>query len=74
MGHSGAFVVYVLLKMVPAVGAAVAVFVGGCLTCCIGFLPIVRQVVFQPLFYFERSWSLFVLRRMGHDLPGRWAA
>ena len=26
------------------------------------------ECVPQPLFYFERSWSLFVLRQMGHDL------
>lgn len=71
MQHTGAFVVYLLLKLVLYVGAGVVVFVLGCLTCCIGFLPVVMQVLFQPLFYFERSWSLFVLRQMGHDLPGR---
>jgi hypothetical protein len=31
------------------------------------------QTVFQPLFYFERAWSLYLLRQMGHDLPGRLA-
>jgi len=45
--------------------------VGGCLTCCIAFLPLVLQTVFQPLFYFERALPLFLLRQMGHDLPGR---
>ena len=71
MQHTGAFAIYLLLKLVLYVGAGVVVFVGGCLTCCVGFLPIVMQVLFQPIFYFERSWSLFVLRQMGHDLPGR---
>jgi hypothetical protein len=73
MQHTGAFVIYLLLKLVLYVGAGVVVFVVGCLTCCIGFLPVVMQVLFQPLFYFERSWSLFVLRQMGHDLPARLA-
>jgi hypothetical protein len=72
--HPGAFLVYVLLKILLVVVTAIVVMVGGCLTCCIAFLPIVRQTVFQPLYYFERSWPLFLLRRMGHDLPGRWPA
>jgi hypothetical protein len=69
--HPGAFVIYLLLKMVFSVAVGLTIFLGGCLTCCIGFLPIVMQALFQPLFYFERSWSLFLLRQMGHDLPGR---
>jgi hypothetical protein len=69
--HPGAFVVYLLLKLLLYAATGVVVVVGGCLTCCIGFLPVVMQTVFQPVFYFERSWSLFLLRRMGHDLPGR---
>jgi len=32
---------------------------------------VVMQTVFQPLFYFERAFPLFLLRQMGHDLPGR---
>ena len=69
--HPGAFVIYLLLKMVFFVGDRCGRLRRGCLTCCIGFLPVVMQVLFQPIFYFERSWSLFVLRQMGHDLPGQ---
>ena len=72
--HPGTFVIYLLLKMVFSVGVGLVIFVGGCLTCCVGFLPVVMQVLFQPLFYFERSWSLFVLRQMGYDLPGQLSA
>jgi hypothetical protein len=72
--HPGAFLVYLLLKLLLVVVTGIVVLVGGCLTCCIAFLPVVKQTVFQPLYYFERSWPLFLLRRMGHDLPGRWAA
>ena len=35
--------------------------------CCI-LLPVVTQTALQPLFFFERAWSLFFLRQMGHDL------
>jgi hypothetical protein len=74
IAHPGAFVVYLLLKLVLAGGIGVAVFVGGCLTCCLGFVPIVMQTLFQPLFFFERSWPVFLLRQMGHDLPGKLVA
>jgi hypothetical protein len=47
------------------------IVVGGCLTCCVGFLPVVLQVVFQPLFFFERSFSVQLLRQMGHDVATR---
>jgi hypothetical protein len=67
----GAFIVYALLKLLFVVLAAVVVAVGSCLTCCIGFLPLVQQIIFQPLYYFERAWPLFLLRQLGYDLPGR---
>jgi hypothetical protein len=31
---------------------------------------VVTQTVLQPLFFFERAWSLFLLRQMGYDLIG----
>jgi hypothetical protein len=67
----GAFIVYALLKLLFVVLSAVVVAVVSCLTCCIGFLPLVRQTIFQPLYYFERAWPLFLLRQLGYDLPGR---
>jgi hypothetical protein len=70
----GAFIVYVLLKLLFVVLAVVVIAVGSCLTCCIGFLPLVKQTIFQPLYYFERAWPLFLLRQLGYDLPGRLAA
>ncbi len=72
--NPGAFLVYLLLKLVFTVATGVIIVVGGCLTCCFGFLPIVLQTIFQPLFFFERAWSVFLLRQMGHDLPTRLAA
>jgi hypothetical protein len=58
LAHPGAFVLYLVI-------------VGGCLTCCVGFIPIVAQTLFQPLFHFERAWSVSLLRQMGYELPGR---
>jgi len=72
--HPGAFLLYLLLKLGVVVASGVVIVLGGCLTCCLGFLPVVMQTVFQPLFFFERAFSLFLLRQMGHDLPGRLGA
>lgn len=69
VAHTGAFVVYLLLKIVLYVVTGAVVLLAGCLTCCIGFLPIVCQTVLQPLFFFERAWPLFLLRQMGYSLP-----
>jgi hypothetical protein len=32
------------------------------------------QTVFQPFFFFERAWSVVLLRQMGHDVAGRLSA
>ncbi len=67
----GAFVLYVILKLLVVVGTGLVVVIFGCLTCCLGFLPVVMQVLFQPLFHFERSLSLMLLRQMGYDVAAR---
>jgi hypothetical protein len=67
LAQPGAFVLYLLLKLLVVVATGVVVAIGGCLTCCIGFLPVVLQTLFQPLFHFERGISLALLRQMGYD-------
>ena len=32
------------------------------------------QIVFQPVFFFERAFSIFLLKQMGHDVPARLGA
>jgi len=59
---------YVGLKIAFAIVAGIAAFAIGCLTCCCGFLPVVSQTLLQPLFYFERAWSLIFLRQLGYDV------
>jgi hypothetical protein len=66
-GNPLTFLVYVLLKIVFAIVAAIVVFVTGCATCCLGFLPVVSHTLLQPVWYFERAWSLFLLRQAGYD-------
>jgi len=71
VAQPGAFVIYLLMKIGVVVVTGLAIVLGGCLTCCIGFIPIVMQAVFQPFFFFERAWSVVLLRQMGHDVAGR---
>jgi hypothetical protein len=73
VAQPGAFVLYLLLKLFVVVATGLVVVIGGCLTCCLGFLPIVMQTAFQPLFYFERALSLMLLRQMGYDVAARLA-
>jgi hypothetical protein len=73
VAQPGAFVLYLLIKLLVVVGTGLVVVIFGCLTCCLGFLPIVMQTVFQPLFHFERSLSLMLLRQMGFDVAQRLA-
>jgi hypothetical protein len=64
----GAFVVYVILKVVFALFLAFVLMVAACVTCCCALVPVVTQTLLQPAFYFERAWSLFLLRPLGYDL------
>lgn len=68
VAQPGVFVLYLLLKVLVVVATGLVVVIGGCLTCCLGFLPIVMQTAFQPLFHFERGLSLMLLRQMGYDV------
>jgi hypothetical protein len=63
-----AFVVFVALKIVFSLALAIVALFVGCLTCCCGFLPVVQQTVLQPALYFERAWSLHLLRQLGFEL------
>ncbi len=83
--NMGSFLFYLLLKIAFAIALAIVAMLVGCMTCCLGFLPVVSQTLLQPAFYFERAWSLFLLRGFGYDLlreqapaaaprPGRFSA
>jgi predicted outer membrane lipoprotein len=67
LAQPGAFVLYLLLKLLVVIATGIVIVIGGCLTCCVGFLPIVLQTLFQPLFHFERGISIRLLAQMGYD-------
>ncbi|HVS04187.1 MAG TPA: hypothetical protein VMT16_15595 [Thermoanaerobaculia bacterium] len=65
--HPGAFAAYLGLKIAFSIAAGIVAFLTGCFTCCIGFLPVISHTLLQPILYFERAWSLSLLRQAGHD-------
>ena len=71
--HPGTFLVYLLLKIVYGMAAAIVLVASACLTCCCVLLPVVTQTALQPLFFFERAWPLFLLRQLGHDIVAKTA-
>ncbi len=66
-GHEGAFLLYVLAKIVIAIVAGVLVLIGTCVTCCIAALPYLSSVAFLPIFVFVRSYSLYFLEQFGPE-------
>jgi hypothetical protein len=64
------FLVYVVLKIVFEMMRGMVLVLAACLTLCCILVPVVTQTALQPLFFFERAWSLFFLRQMGHDVLG----
>ena len=44
------------------------ILLAACDTCCCILVPVVTQTFLQPLFFFERAWSLCLLRQLGYDL------
>jgi len=71
IAQPGVFVLYLVLRFLLAVATGIVIAVGGCLTCCVGFLPVVMQIVFQPLFHFERGIAIMLLRQLGYDVAAR---
>jgi len=68
--HPVPFLLFVLLKVVFEVAQGILILCAACVTLCCILLPVVTQTVLQPLFFFERAWSLHLLRQMGYDLIG----
>lgn len=62
------FFLYVVLKLVFGVLQGLVIVLAACATCCLVLVPVVTQAALQPVFFFERAWSLHFLRRMGYDL------
>ena len=67
--HPAAFALYFAVKLGFTLLAAVVAALACCLTCCLAALPFIQHVVLQPVFYFDRRWSLEVLHQLGYHPP-----
>lgn len=61
----GAFVLYVLMKIVLAVVLVVVGIMACCATCCIVALPYVGTVILLPVYVFLRAYPLYFLGQFG---------
>jgi hypothetical protein len=61
----GAFVLYVLIKIVMAIVVVAITIFTCCVTCCIALLPYVGTVILLPLWVFMRAYPLYFLGQFG---------
>lgn len=69
--HPGSFLLYALWILLLFVGVGSAIFLLGCLTCCVGWLilalPYLGTVLLLPMLYTYRAYSLELLARLGPE-------
>jgi hypothetical protein len=69
--HLGYFLLYGLFLVPLAIGVVFAILLGGCMTCCVGFLllilPYVGSVVLLPVTVAFRAFSLEFLAQWGPE-------
>jgi hypothetical protein len=65
LARPGAFILYVLVKIVMAVVLALIGFIACCLTCCIVLLPYIGTVVLLPIHVFRQAYPLYFLGQFG---------
>jgi len=61
----GGVVVFLLVRMLIAVVQGICETIAVYVTCCIGGLPVLHQVVVAPFTAFERAYTLCVLESLG---------
>jgi len=58
-------IAFVLIRFAYFVPFVLLTVLGGCCTCCIGFLPVIHHTLFSPFYVFDRAYSLYVIESMG---------
>lgn len=69
--HFFHFILYGLFRLLLLIAVGIAIFAGGCLTCCIGLLlmsiPYISSVVLLPVSFVFRTFSLEFLAQWGPE-------
>ena len=58
---------FLVIRFAYFIAFGIASVLIGCVTCCIGFLPVIHHTLFAPFYVFDRSYSLYVLESLGPD-------
>lgn len=58
---------FLVIRFAYFIAFGIATVLIGCVTCCIGFLPVIHHTLFAPFYVFDRSYSLYVLESLGPD-------
>ncbi|GMV92757.1 MAG: hypothetical protein AMXMBFR82_25350 [Candidatus Hydrogenedentota bacterium] len=65
--NAGSLAGFVLIKIAYSIGFSIATLFVGCLTCCIGLLPVVHHTLFAPFYVFDRAFPMEMLAMSGED-------
>jgi hypothetical protein len=63
----GAFVIYILARIVVSILAVIIVLLACCVTCCCVMIPYVGTVILLPLWVFLRAWPVCLLGQFGPE-------
>jgi len=66
-GNALPLIGFVAVKVAYSIGFGIASMLVGCLTCCIGLLPVVHHTLFAPYYVFDRAFSMELLSMTGAD-------
>jgi hypothetical protein len=66
-GNIGAILLFLLIRFAYHIPFPVLAFAAGCLTCFMGFLPVIHQTILAPFYAFDRAFSLALLGTLGPD-------
>lgn len=66
-GRLAEFILYALLNLALYIGYAILCVPVMCCTCCVAMLPVVHQMVFQPLLLWFRAYPFYFLAQFGES-------
>jgi len=72
--HTGALLLYLLMRLGLSIAASFVMSCGVCLTCCIAAIPVVGQTLLLPIYVVMRMYPIQVLAQVDPALAERLAA
>ena len=66
-GNVWPLTLFYIIRFVVSIVKGIAVMLAGCVTCCVGFLPVLSQALTAPVHVFDRAFSMYALESMSDD-------